>query len=41
VLHSLFVTKGDNGRLQPNYSELGGDLMSAAVSNLYYTSAHK
>jgi hypothetical protein len=41
VLYSLFVTKGDNGRLQPNYSELGGDLMSAAVSNLYYPRASR
>ena len=30
------IAKGDNGRLQPNYSSLGGDLASAAISNLYY-----
>ena len=36
ALESLVVTHGDNGRLQPNYSSIGGDLASAAVSNLYY-----
>lgn len=39
ALHALaapFVCKGDNGRLQPNYSSLGGDLASAAISNAYY-----
>jgi hypothetical protein len=41
VLSSLFVTKGDNGRLQPNYSGIGGDLTSAAISNLYYPRANR
>ena len=36
VVYSLIVTRGDNGHLQPNYSQLGGDLISAAISNLYY-----
>ena len=31
-----FVCKGDNGNMQPNYSSLGGDLASSALSNLYY-----
>ncbi len=31
-----FVCKGDNGRSQPNYSSLGGDLASSAISSLYY-----
>ncbi|MGH9574811.1 MAG: carboxypeptidase-like regulatory domain-containing protein [Candidatus Acidiferrales bacterium] len=31
-----FVCKGDNGRWQPNYSTVGGDLASSALSNLYY-----
>ena len=38
ALHAIsfvFVTKGDNGRWQPNYSSLGGDLASAAISNTY------
>jgi hypothetical protein len=39
MLHALsnpFICKGDNGRLQPNYSSIGGDLASSALSNLYY-----
>ena len=31
-----FVCKGDNGQSQPNYSSLGGDLASSAISNAYY-----
>lgn len=33
---TLVITKGDNGRWQPNYSGLGGDLASAALSNAYF-----
>ena len=31
-----FISKGDNGKYQPNYSSLGGDLASAAISNTYF-----
>ena len=31
-----FICKGDNGKTQPNYSSMGGDLISASMSNLYY-----
>jgi hypothetical protein len=44
VLHALsspFVCRGDNGRLQPNYSSLGGDLGSSALSNLYYPPSNR
>jgi hypothetical protein len=41
VLSSLFVTKGDNGQWQPNYSALGGDLASSAASNLYYPKSNR
>jgi hypothetical protein len=44
VLHaisSLVIAKGDNGRLQPNYSGLGGDLASSAFSNLYYPKSNR
>ena len=41
VLASLVVAKGDNGRLQPNYSSVGGDLVSSAISNLYYPKANR
>lgn len=36
AISAVFIAKGDNGRWQPNYSSLGGDLASAAISNLYY-----
>lgn len=39
LLHAMsspYVCKGDNGKTQPNYSSLGGDLASGAISNLYY-----
>jgi hypothetical protein len=41
ALESLLVAHGDNGRLQPNYSSIGGDLASAAVSYLYYPRADR
>ena len=36
-----FVAKGDNGNWQPNYSSLGGDLASSALSNLYYPQSNR
>jgi hypothetical protein len=30
------ITKGDNGGWQPDYSGIGGALVSGAISNLYY-----
>ncbi len=44
ALHALaspFVCRGDNGRRQPNYSTLGGDLASAAISNAYYPASNR
>jgi hypothetical protein len=41
ALASPFVCKGDNGRLQPNYSSVGGDLASAALSNAYYPASDR
>ena len=44
ALHALsyaFVCKGDNGRLQPNYSTIGGDLATAAISTTYYPSSNR
>jgi len=41
ALSSPFICRGDNGKLQPNYSSLGGDLGSAALSNLYYPSSNR
>jgi hypothetical protein len=36
-----FVCKGDNGRWQPNYSSMGGDLISSAISNTYYPASNR
>jgi hypothetical protein len=36
-----FVCRGDNGSLQPNYSTIGGDLASSAISNLYYPTSNR
>lgn len=44
ALHALvapLVCRGDNGRLQPNYSSVGGDLASAALSNAYYPPSNR
>ena len=36
-----FVCKGDNGSSQPNYSQIGGALISAALSNAYYPESNR
>lgn len=36
-----FVCKGDNGTWQPNYSTIGGDLASSAISNAYYPKSNR
>ena len=41
AMFSPFVAKGDNGKWQPNYSSLGGDLVSSALSNLYYPQGNR
>jgi hypothetical protein len=44
ILHALsspFICKGDNGRWQPNYSSVGGDLASGAIANLYYPASNR
>jgi hypothetical protein len=41
ALSSPFVCRGDNGRLQPNYSTIGGDLATAALSNAYYPASDR
>jgi hypothetical protein len=38
---SAFVTRGDGGHTEPNYSYLLGDVCSAALSNLYYPEANR
>jgi hypothetical protein len=41
AMFSPFIARGDNGRWQPNYSSIGGDLASSALSNLYYPRADR
>jgi hypothetical protein len=41
ALSSPFVCRGDNGRLQPNYSTIGGDLASATLANAYYPASDR
>ncbi len=44
ILHAVsspFVCRGDDGRPQPNYSTIGGDLASAAISNAYYPTSNR
>jgi hypothetical protein len=44
ALHAItspFVCRGDNGRPQPNYSTIGGDLASAALSNAYNPASNR
>jgi len=44
ILHAVSspsVCRGDHGRPQPNYSTVGGDLASAAISNAYYPASNR
>ena len=41
AMFSPFVSRGDNGKWQPNYSSLGGDLASSALANLYYPQSNR
>jgi hypothetical protein len=44
ALHAMlaaFVCKGDNGKTQPNYSTLGGSLISSSISLAYYPSSDR
>ena len=36
-----FICKGDNGKWEPNYSSIGGDLASGAISELYYPETNR
>jgi Carboxypeptidase regulatory-like domain len=41
AIAAVVICKGDNGRWQPNYSNLIGNLASAGISNLYYPSSDR
>jgi len=36
AIANAFICKGDNGRWQPNYSNMLGSLAAGGISNLYY-----
>jgi hypothetical protein len=38
---SVIICKGDNGRWQPNYSNVLGNLAAAGISNLYYPASDR
>lgn len=41
AMFSPFVARGDNGKWQPNYSSLGGDLAASSLANLYYPRSNR
>ena len=41
ALSSPFIGRGDNGRPEVNFSSMGGDLASSALSNLYYPESNR
>jgi hypothetical protein len=41
AIRTPFVCKGDNGRWQPNYSSMGGYLISGAIANTYYPNSNR
>ena len=41
ALSTAVICRGDNGKLQPNYSGILGDLSTGALSNLYYPAANR
>lgn len=41
AISSTFIARGDNGHLEPNYSDILGDFSAAAISNLYYPPAER
>ena len=41
AIASSFICKGDNGRWQPNYSNVGGNLAAGGIANLYYPASNR
>ena len=41
ALSTAVITRGDNGKWQPNYSSVLGDLAAGGLSNLYYPSTDR
>jgi hypothetical protein len=41
AISTVVICKGDNGRWQPNYSNVFGNLAAAGISNIYYPSSDR
>ena len=41
AISAVVICKGDNGKWEPNYSNVVGNLASAAISNTYYPAANR
>jgi Carboxypeptidase regulatory-like domain len=41
AISTVVITKGDNGRWQPNYSNVLGTFTAAGISNAYYPAANR
>jgi hypothetical protein len=41
AISSPFIARGDIGRWEPNYSSVGGDLATGAISNIYYPESNR
>jgi hypothetical protein len=41
AIASVVICRGDNGRWQPNYSNVFGNLAAAGISNVYYPSSDR
>jgi hypothetical protein len=41
AIAAAVITRGDNGRWQPNYSHILGNFSAAAISNLYYPASDR
>lgn len=44
IIHALmspFVCRGDNGRQEPTFSSIGGDLISTAIAETYYPESNR
>ena len=41
AVFSPFVSRSDSGKSMPNYSSIGGDLASSALSNLYFPRSNR
>jgi hypothetical protein len=41
AIATAVICKGDNGKWQPNYSSILGDVSAGAISNTYYPSSNR